>query len=111
MSEVNEKVKLDAAIKALALRAGACRALKHDNEADELDAAIRILSGWPRWEPLIEAAGNVDAGNMGAWITQWYENSAPANIHDQETESIAHSQIIDLLDAIPAKENAKAKEG
>ena len=26
----------------------------------QLDAAIRVLEDWPKWEPLIEAAGKVD---------------------------------------------------
>ena len=42
--------KFDAAIRFLALRAGACRAQGHPDDADQCDAAIRLL----------EAAGKVD---------------------------------------------------
>jgi len=28
----------------------------------QLDAAIRVLEDWPKWKPLIEAAGKVDKG-------------------------------------------------
>jgi hypothetical protein len=30
------------------------------SEREELRQAIRVLEDWPKWEPLIEAAGRVD---------------------------------------------------
>ncbi|MCX6574979.1 MAG: hypothetical protein NTV82_01150, partial [Candidatus Aminicenantes bacterium] len=30
------------------------------SEREELRQAIRVLKDWPKWEPLIEAAGKVD---------------------------------------------------
>jgi len=29
----------------------------------QLDAAIRVLEDWPKWKPLIEAAGNLHRGS------------------------------------------------
>jgi len=31
-------------------------------DGEDFEAAIRVLEDWPKWEPLIEAAGKVDKG-------------------------------------------------
>ncbi len=36
------------------------RLVEDEAEAVALEQAIAILSSWPRWQPLIEAAGKVD---------------------------------------------------
>jgi len=33
----------------------------------QLDAAIRVLEDWPKWKPLIEAAGKLNSGDR-TWL-------------------------------------------
>ena len=55
MSE--KKGPLDAAINHLTNR---LNSRGEGSEREELRQAIRVLEDWPKWEPLIEAAGKVD---------------------------------------------------
>lgn len=136
MSEVKEQVKLDAAIKVL--RAG-------ENEAyygidrpiykASCAYAIRILTDYPRWQPLIEAAGRIggtdsffdDPGHAIEWINnkiisirKRFIKPIHGNCCTCQTCGMHHDdclcgegekmqEIRALIDAIPASE--KSKEG
>ena len=52
----------DAAIKIL--RDSTIRLRAFNIEPNDINFAIRVLKDWPKWKPLIEAAGKVDKGAL-----------------------------------------------
>jgi hypothetical protein len=120
MSEVNGKAKLDAAIEKLQYEYDATIRYAKGLEEDESEfalareqracvewfpEAIRILSSWPKYQPLIEAAGKVDTENAV---------DALGNVTDYVLNGRGYqswvrfeTELRALLSAIPAKE----KEG
>lgn len=119
-SEVN-KPKLDAAIKALTDLLGEASWSQASPESmaysGNLREAITILSDWPRWEPLIRAAGKVDKTSALAHLTgpshyQFFGSTGDVVLNAwmlaEHTE--IYEQLIALLEAIPAKDE-NAKEG
>ncbi len=126
MSEVKEQTKLDAAIECLAMRSGAYASAHHYDQAIACDEAIRILSDWPKWEPLVLAAGKVQAyvereiqaidddERYHYPSADVFTNAPLALIQtDMEGKMMVLKRIRALLSAIPANENEKekAKEG
>ncbi len=82
-----------------------------NEHAENLRKAICILSDWPKWAPLIEAAGKVDRkeclDNLDNWKCtieeEWSELSGP------EYESF--DQIRALLSAIPETRQETRHDG
>jgi len=88
-----------------------------DDLIGECKAAIRVLKDWPKWEPLIEAAGKVDKQECLTWIDEM--SDVPVVITEMlgtnewattyNSRSISPKQEIRaLLEALPerAKEQA-----
>jgi len=113
------EVKLDAAIRILREAYDEAVTLDMADVEVELLSAILILSDWPKWAKLIEAAGKVDR------VAELATVEVASTIANGHTEVLASLDRIRALlsaipqsrqearhdDAIPAKENPKEKEG
>ena len=61
---MSEKKPFDAAIKILFGHTDYGAGTIGEVKGRSCEAAIRVLEEWPKWEPLIEAAGKVDKGAL-----------------------------------------------
>ena len=66
----------------------------------QLDAAIRVLEDWPKWEPLIEAAGKIDKNKALSRIGEVYDYQIALGVVRDEV----WGEIRALLEALPDKE-------
>ena len=91
----------DAAIKIL--RDSTIRLRAFNIEPNDINFAIRVLKDWPKWKPLIEAAGkttnrSVLMSALSGWKSIMPKDSwFPADERD-------YREIRDLLESLPAKE-------
>ena len=65
-------------------------------DGEDFEAAIRVLEDWPKWEPLIEAAGGVDKNEALETITYFERYGG----YDRKRAF----QIRAFLEALPDKE-------
>jgi hypothetical protein len=97
---MSEKRPFDVAIRVLGRVAGINVLQAEENECQ---SAIRILEYWPKWKPLIEAAGkttnrSVLMSALSGWKSIMPKDSwFPADERD-------YREIRDLLESLPAKE-------
>ena len=91
-------------------------------DGEDFEAAIRVLEDWPKWKPLIEAAGKVDGEQRLLTIFNnmiresdvvWHEpapesyegfDPTPGDIRDHETWHEAINKIRALLEALPEED-------
>jgi len=66
----------------------------------QLDAAIRVLEDWPKWEPLIEAAGNLHRGSCLMFMDD-IELPIPPRVLDYKKVG---DGIRALLEALPEED-------
>ena len=66
----------------------------------DIQAAIRVLKDWPKWEPLIEAAGNLRRGSCLMFMDD-IELPIPPRVLDYKKVG---DGIRALLEALPGKE-------
>ncbi len=74
-----------------------------EDELENHKQAISVLRDWPRWKPLIEAAGKADAAMCLSAIKGW--RPAP----DDEVAWRAIEQIRAILEALPAQGKEEPK--
>ena len=72
-----------------------------DDLIGECKAAIRVLEDWPKWEPLIEAAGKVDKKTCLDEIDDCYYSKS---LNPWGTEARILGEIRALLESLPGKE-------
>ena len=73
----------------------------------EAEAAIRILEDWPKWKPLIEAAGRVDGKQLCEYqrgIVNMLNTTRVSAGGIPLGENSADMQILALLESLPEKE-------
>ena len=87
----------DAAIKIL--RDSTIRLRAFNIEPNDINFAIRVLKDWPKWKPLIEAAGKVDKSMVLEAEFFW-----PHNVHIGREFGPCRKAIRALLEALPEKE-------
>ena len=81
-------------------------------DGEDFEAAIRVLEDWPKWEPLIEAAGKVDKKECLEVFNLFIENTELGPFEDirYREDGLAVfpiAQIRALLEALPEKEEKK----
>jgi len=70
------------------------------SEREELRQAIRVLEDWPKWKPLIEAAGNLHRGSCLMFMDD-IELPIPPRVLDYKKVG---DGIRALLEVLPGKE-------
>ena len=70
-------------------------------DGEDFEAAIRVLEDWPKWKPLIEAAGKVDRQN--AELVLCHITDIALGRHHEEWE-VFYGQIRALIETLPEED-------
>jgi hypothetical protein len=97
---MSEKRPFDVAIRVLGRVAGINVLQAEENECQ---SAIRVLEDWPKWEPLIEAAGTISNRSILMAAVSGWKSLVPKDSWYPADES-DYREIRTLLEALPGKE-------